>query len=188
MSPFITIALSLLLTQDLPGTTAPDAVLLAETIETIIPLEMAAHGPWDDLTEHEFEALLLETAHEESHFDMRAVGDHGAARCAMQVHAIPEVVARPGDCVQSAIERMRDSLRTAKLYGSPKDGLAQYCGGLTYRTEDGHIARNVKARELGRRRLKSARALAAKAEEILATNALTTFFTDIQPPETHPHD
>ena len=155
MSPFLAAALSLLLANDPRGVSpAADTVPFAETVEAVLSKE----APFADLDREDFEALLLQTGYEETHFDMTRVGDHGHSHCILQNWVPAALVATYESCIHVAIATLRESARLAKVTGHPDAVLAQYMGSCWSET----------VREMARQRMKKAVALAKKAHEVVA--------------------
>jgi hypothetical protein len=143
MLPFI---LAMLLSLAPKGEHQELAGAIAFVVETQAPLFKG------DDDKRRTAAFVVAVAYRESSFVADAIGDHGRARCAMQLWSAPsEVLTDPILCVRIGVDRLRESFRAC----GPTNVLGLYASGP-------NGCRSEKARRISADRL----ALAARLAKV----------------------
>jgi hypothetical protein len=121
----------------------------AGAVSRAIAQVVSSEDPLPNMTRERTAALLVVMAWHESRFQMRVVGDHGRAFCAMQIHDAPWLANSPVACIRAAMKHLR-----ASMIACPDAPLAAYAGGCPYPS----------ARAISTSRLREAEKLEEKAK------------------------
>ena len=119
----------------------PDAMLVVlamrslawtSDVDALAAAIMAEAQTWDEAT------LAVAVIFREASNRLNVIGDHGRARCAMQLHNAPrEVLTDARLCVRIGLARLRDSMRLC-----PATPLASYAGAPCGSVVAGRISRD----------------------------------------------